>query len=128
MAKVLLDTNFIMNCVRESFDFFEEIFMMGHRIVVPEEVVLEIQRLSKVSKTKKDKDVAILSLRILAVNDFEKVNCPGKYVDKGIIDFLKNRPEYILATYDKELKKKISNRILVLRGKKKLEIVWFLIF
>lgn len=123
MAKVLLDTNFIMNCVREGFDFFEEIFMMGHRIVVPEEVVLEIQRLSASAKAKKDRDIANFSLKILSVNDYDRVSCPGRYVDKGIILFLKDKPEYILATYDKGLKKKISNRILVLRGKKKLEIV-----
>lgn len=123
MAKVLLDTNFILNCVRERFDFFEEILMMGHRIVIPKEVMAEIERLSRGARVKKDRDVADLSLKILSVNDFDVISCPGKYVDKGIVNFLMENPEFILATYDKELKRKVSNRVLVLRGKKKLEII-----
>lgn len=123
MAKVLLDTNFILNCVRERFDFFEGILMMGHRVVIPDEVILEIKRLLRDLPSRKDRDVAEFSLRVIEANDYEKVSCPGKYVDKGIVNFLRDNPEYILATYDKSLKKKVSNRILVLRGKKKLEIV-----
>lgn len=123
MTKVILDTNFILNCVREKFDFFEGILMMGHRVVIPDEVVLEIKRLSHELTSKKDRDIAEFSLRILEANDYDKISCPGKYVDKGIVSFLEKNPEYILATYDKALKKKVHNRILVLRGKKKLEIV-----
>lgn len=123
MTKVILDTNFILNCVREKFDFFEGILMMGHRVVIPDEVILEIKRLSQELSSKKDRDIAEFSLRIIGANDYDSISCPGKYVDKGIVKFLSENPEYILATYDKALKKKVHNRILVLRGKKKLDIV-----
>jgi len=96
---------------------------MGHRVVIPDEVVLEIKRLLSDLHSRKDRDVAEFSLRVIEANDYEKISCPGRYVDKGIVNFLRDNPEYILATYDKSLKKKVSNRILVLRGKKKLEIV-----
>ena len=123
MTKVILDTNFIMNCVRKKFDFFEEILNIGHRILIPKEVLLEIERLKKDAKSKKDRDIAEFALKVISANDYDLISCPGKYVDKGIIDYLETKPEFILATYDKDLKKKVRNSILVLRGKKKLEIV-----
>lgn len=123
MAKVILDTNFIMNAVRQKFDFFEGILILGHHILIPKEVLEEISRLNKQARSKKDRDIAEFSLKIINSHDYETVSCPGKYVDKGIINFLKDKPEYLLATYDKELKKLVKNSILILRGKKKLEIV-----
>ena len=123
MAKVVLDTNFIMNAVREKFDFFEGILMLGHQILIPKEVLAELERLSRQAPSKKDKDIAAFSLKIISANEYSLISCPGRYVDKGIISYLEDKPEYLLATYDKGLKKKVQNRILVLRGKKKLEIV-----
>ncbi len=42
MRKVILDTSFILSCVRNKLDFFDEIPLMGIQIVVPSEVVSEI--------------------------------------------------------------------------------------
>ena len=38
------------------------------------------------------------------------------------VKFLDNNPEFILATLDKALKRKVKNRIMTIRNKKKLEI------
>ncbi len=123
MAKVILDTNFIMNCVREKFDFFEGILDLGHKIVIPKEVLNELGKLSRESRSKKNREFAKFSLKLLSLNNYEEISCPGKYVDLGIINFLEGKRGYILATYDKLLKKKVNNQILVLRGKKKLEVL-----
>ena len=43
-------------------------------------------------------------------------------MDKGIINYVKENPKVIVATFDRELKKRVNNK-LVIREKKKLEIV-----
>ena len=124
MAKVILDTNFILSAIRNKVDFFEEILNKGHIVVISDEVVAEIKRLGEGTKKLKlkFKDEADLALKLLEKSNYEKVSCPGCYVDVGLRAFLKDHPDYILATMDKELKKSVANRKLVLRNKKKLEL------
>ena len=122
MARVLLDTNFILYCIANKVDFHEEILMKGHRVVIPKEVIAEIKRLRDGSKALKFRDEANLALKLIAAQDYDEVSCPGKYVDIGIKAFLKNHPRYVLATMDRELKKSVPNRKMVLRNKKKLEL------
>jgi len=117
-----LDTNFILYSIANKVDFHEELLMRGHRVVIPREVILEIKRLKAGSKALKFREEAELALKLIDAQDFDLVDCPGKYVDVGIRAFLKDHPTYVLATMDKELKKNVSNRKMVLRNKKKLEL------
>ena len=47
----------------------------------------------------------------------------AKYADKAIVRYLKDRPDVILATMDKALKKRVKNPIMVVRARKKIQIV-----
>jgi len=53
---------------------------------------------------------------------YREVDCPGKYADSGIKNYLKEHQEFILATVDSKLKKSVKNRKIVIRNKKKLEL------
>lgn len=122
MAKVVLDTNFILNCIGNKLDFFEEILMKGHAVLIPKEVIAEIKRLMDSSKARKFKEQANLALKLIAANDYEEISAPGRYVDVGLKKYLDEHPKVILATMDKELKKSVKNRKMVVRNKKKLEL------
>jgi len=122
MAKVLLDTNFILYCIANKVDFHEELLMKGHRVLISKEVVEEIKRLRDGSKALRFKEQANLALKLIASQDYEEVSTPGKYVDKGIKKYCEENPQVVLATNDKALKKSVSNRKMVLRGLKKLEL------
>ncbi len=126
MKQAILDTNFILTCVKQKIDFFEWFNLNGIEILIPLEVINEIKKIIK-SKDKKlySKDSAELSLNILEKNKelFKKIKINEKYVDKGLIKFTKNNKNILLATLDRELKNKISNKNIVIRGKKKLEII-----
>ena len=122
MAKIVLDTNFILNCIGNKLDFFEEILMKGHSILIPVEVIAEIKRLRDSSKAMKFKEQADLALKLIKVNDYEEISAPGRYVDVGLKKYLDEHPKVILATMDKELKKSVKNRKMVVRNKKKLEL------
>ena len=123
MKKVILDTNFILTCVKQKIDFFKEIFEMGLKIIIPNQVIKEIVRISNSTKKLKFKEDAKLAQKILEVNQFKKINIIGSYVDKGLIKYAKKHPVVIIATLDREIKKKTKNPKLIIRGKKKLEIV-----
>ena len=117
MRKVILDTNFILSCVKEKIDFFEEIRFLGMKIIIPKQVINEIKR---ISNKKAIKDNALLSLKIIEKNKFESIDLKENYVDKALIKFLKKNPDIIIASLDKELTNKIKNRKLIIRNKKKL--------
>ena len=116
MKYILLDTNFILSCIRKKIDFFEELQSMGFSVIIPKQVIEEIKGLSK-SKTE-----AEVALKILEKSEFRKITLHGKNVDNGIVKVAKENEGWIIATLDKEIKGKIKNQKLTIRGEKKLEI------
>ncbi len=122
MAKVVLDTNFILECVKNRVDFFEELLMKGHRVLVPRQVILEIERLMKSSKAIRFRENASLALKLIDSEDFDLIDISGRYVDIGLRNYCISHPEVVLATMDKDLKKSVPNRKMVVRNKKKLEL------
>lgn len=96
---------------------------MGFQIVIPDQVIAEIKRLVNSNKKLKHRDDAELALKLLEINKFETLDLKENYVDKGIINFASKNKSVAVATLDKELKQKLSNSLVVIRGKKKLEII-----
>lgn len=115
MKKVLLDTNFILTCVKQKIDFFEEIKLKGMQIIIPTQVIQEIKKLKN--------QYAELAIKLLQKNKFKEVDIGKGHVDKRIIDYSKENPAMIIATLDKEIKNKTKSHKLIIRGEKKLEIV-----
>jgi rRNA-processing protein FCF1 len=54
---------------------------------------------------------------------FKEIDLKENYVDKAIIDFANENKDVTVATLDREIKKSIQNMKVVIRGKKKLEII-----
>jgi len=123
MKTILLDTNFILTCVKQKIDFFEFLEFEGFKILIPKQVILEIENFSESGKKLHFKKDAELALKILKENNFKKVNLKENNVDRGIIKFAAENPKIIIATLDREIKNKIKNRKLVIRGKKELDIL-----
>ena len=115
MAKVLLDTNFILTCLKEKIDFFEDLTFMGLRIIIPKQVIKELRGMEE-NKSK-------LAIKLLKKNSFEEIDIGKGHVDKKIINFLNKNPGILLATLDRELKSKVKNKKVVIRNKKRLEII-----
>jgi len=122
MKQAILDTNFILTCVKQKIDFFEKIPQMGVQIIIPKQVIEEIKRVANSTKKLHHRDDAKLATVILEKNKFEEVDLNENYVDKGLLKFVEKNPKVIIATLDKKLKDKIKNSKLIVRGKKKLEV------
>ncbi len=112
MRRVILDTSFIMTAVKQKIDFFEKLEHEGYQIIVPKQVIRELKGLG--SK---------LSLKIMEKNKFELLEIEGRDTDNAIISFAKKNPRIVVATLDAGLKKKIKNSKLVIRQKKRLEVI-----
>ena len=59
----------------------------------------------------------------LTVTGFANTDLKTKDVDLGIIKFAKKNKNTIVATLDREIKSKTQNQKIVIRGKKRLEII-----
>ncbi|MGD9276598.1 MAG: PIN domain-containing protein [Candidatus Pacearchaeota archaeon] len=113
MKEFILDTSFIVSCVKNKIDFFEE--LIGEKIIIPKQVIEELKRIKESNSE--------LALKILKLNSFKKIDLGKGHVDKLLIKYARENPKVIVATLDREIKNKLKNYKLIIRGKKKLEIL-----
>ena len=113
MKQIILDTSFILSAVRNKIDIFNE--LLEYNILIPKQVINEIKN-QKSSNAK-------LALKILQLNKYNEIDLGKAHVDKLIINYAKKNPKVIVATLDREIKKKVKNSKLVIRGKKQLEVI-----
>jgi len=124
--KILLDTNFILTCIKQKIDFAnlaEERFTEKIEWVIPLEVVEELNKIKENKGKTEDKNAADLALQIISQLKSEKIKLNNKKVDDGLVNYLYKNKSVILATLDRGLKKRVKSKILIIRGKKGLEII-----
>ena len=126
--KILIDTNFAITCAKQKIDFpsrGEEIISEKIEWIVPQDVLNELGNIKdrKGIKTK-DKKAAELSFELLQQLSPEIINLPGKNpnVDMKIVNYIIDK-DIVLATMDKNLKSRVNNKILTVRGKNNLELI-----
>ena len=124
--KILLDTNFILTCVKQKVDFIslaDKLFDESIEWLIPIEVLKELKELSKRKGMKiRDKEAAKLSLKIVKKIKSKKIKLGSKNVDQGIVNYTKSH-NVVLATLDRELKKHTNAKVLTIRRKKSLELI-----
>lgn len=126
--KILLDTNFILTCVKQKIDFpsfANEIIDQKIEWLVPQDVLNELKNIKDKKGMKvADKDAARLSLEIIRNLNPKIIKFPDKNpnVDIKIVNYIVNK-DVVLATLDKNLKSRVNKKILTIRGKKRLEII-----
>ena len=126
--KILLDTNFVLTCAKQKIDFES----LSHDMVdetiewlVPQDVLNELGNIKdRVGTRNEDRLASETSFKVLQSINPKIIELPGKNpnVDIKIINYILGT-DIVLATLDKNLKSKIDNQVLTIRGKKKLEII-----
>ena len=119
--EVILDTNFLIYCAKEKLDYVEELRDLineSYELVVPGQVIEELERLKIKAKKGKDKDASDLALKILKNNKIKKINPAGKSVDDAIVNLAKKDKKNIVCTLDREMRWNLGRVILISRGKK----------
>ncbi|MDH3324877.1 MAG: PIN domain-containing protein [Candidatus Peregrinibacteria bacterium] len=126
--KILLDTNFILTCAKLNIDFVSranEIIDQEIEWIVPQDVLNELGSLKDREGVKgADKKAANFSFEILQNMNPQIVELGGKNpnVDIKIVNYIIGK-NIILATMDKNLKSRVDNKILTIRGKNNIELL-----
>jgi len=123
MKQAILDTSFILTAIRNKIDFLDDMMVSGLTPILPKQVIGELKKITESKKKLRFKSEAKVALNLLKKKKLKKINLKSNYVDKGIIDYAKKHKNAVIATMDAGLKKKIKNQKLVVRAKKKLEIL-----
>ncbi|MEM4230375.1 MAG: PIN domain-containing protein [Candidatus Pacearchaeota archaeon] len=130
MADILLDTNFILTCIKQKIDFLQE--LIGNKLILPKQVIKELKKISEdKNKKSEERELAKTSLAFLEKfkDRFKEIELEKRFVDRGL-ELLaekgnKEGRETIIATLDKELRRKLKGKVkfLIIVKRKKLEII-----
>lgn len=117
--EAILDTNFIITCIKEGIDFIDQLKVNGFRIIVPKEVVDEIKDLRK-DGSRSDRQSALIALEIIEHSKLEKTSLTKRSVDEGLIE--RGKKGAYIATLDAAIRRIVPNKIIISRTKKSIEI------
>lgn len=108
--KIILDTNFLMAISQFKIDIFNELKKFPYKVYIIDKTIKELKILNNTHSKialKLIKDIPIIKTK------------PGK-TDNILIELSKDN---IIATQDKELKKRLKAPYLVIRQKKYLKLI-----
>jgi rRNA-processing protein FCF1 len=122
--QVILDTNFLIYCAENKVDYATNIMNLmneGYELVVPNQVIIEIESIAKNAKKLSDRTAAFLALKLLEHNKVKVISSEGVYADEAIVNMV--RRGSIVATLDFGLRKALKGkaRIMIVNSKRELD-------
>tara|TARA_Y100000034_G_C6700197_1_gene308744 strand:- start:73 stop:408 length:336 start_codon:yes stop_codon:yes gene_type:complete len=111
MKTAILDTSFILSAIRNKIDFFDA--LAGTKFIITKKVLQELER----------KDKTGLALQIIKKHKVTIKDLGQGHADKQIIKYAKEHPKTLVATLDREIKKGVKNSKIVIREKKRVEVI-----
>lgn len=127
MIKVILDTNIPILLAKKNFHLeseIERLIPQNHSLIF---LSTSIKELEYLEKKKKSRDIALARVIVekFEIVDFDPENI--KFADDKILLYAINqKPESVLVTNDKELKKKAQDNgvpVIFIRSKNHLELI-----
>lgn len=100
--KVILDTNFLIDCIRFRIDLKDE--LSGNELYILDLVMFEIDKLSQTEI--QEASLAKMALEFINKNNIMVLESKSKNTDKSLVAY--SREGYAIATQDKELKDKVK--------------------
>jgi len=117
--EVLLDSSFVISCIKRKIDFILELENLGFKVILPKEVYQELKDLRAKSHTEEKKAIDI-ALKLFEKVNVKKMSLGNIAVDKGLIE--KGRDGYFIATLDTAIKRQVKNRVIISNAKNNIEI------
>ena len=105
MVEILCDTSFLIHVATQRIKNISNLETeIGQvQFLVPDVVIKELEKLSKQDEKKQE-----ILATVNYIKNLKKIVISGKFADQALIDHIKQHGG-IVATMDKELKKKIKN-------------------
>lgn len=119
--QVLLDSSFIISCVKDRIDFLNQLQEQGFTPVVPREVLQEMKDLRLSNRVTREEKMAIdMALEILEKSKTKKTTLGEGKIDEFLIK--KGQEGIFIATLDNAIKKKITKRIVIFKAQNKVGV------
>jgi len=117
--KVILDSNFIISCVKKKIPFIDQLKEKGFDILLAREIMQELKDLRL--KVAHDERSAIdLGVELLSKAKLKKISLSHEKVDLGLIQ--KGKQGYYIATLDAAIKREIPNRVMISSSQNSISI------
>ncbi|MBX4196189.1 hypothetical protein KW805_01215 [Candidatus Pacearchaeota archaeon] len=117
--EVLLDSSFIISCLRKNIDFISELKEQGFSPVLPREVMDELKDL-RLNVAHADRVAIDLAFTLFETRKIKKMKLGGTSVDEGLI--AKGKHGIYIATLDRVIKRAVPNRIVISDAKNAISI------
>ena len=119
--EVILDSSFILSCVKKKIDFVAQLEEQGFKIVVPREVLQEMKDLKLRSGLSHEERSAIeFIFKIVESEKIKKISLGSGKVDMGLIE--KGREGIYIATLDRAIKREVKNKVVIFDAQKKVGV------
>ena len=128
MKKILLDTNFLMINAQFRVDIFSEIERIcnfNYKLYVLDKTVDELKYIIEKQKGK-HKGAAKIGLQLLKIKNVNVIKTNASEKTDDIIVEYAYKKDYLVATQDKDLKRKLINQgatTIILKQKKVLAVI-----
>lgn len=108
--EAVLDTSFIISCIKRRIDFMNVLAEQGFTVKVPNEVVEELKDLRL--KVRHDERIAInVALELFSQKKIKKLTLGSRSVDEGLIS--KGKQGAYIATLDREIKRNVPYSLII---------------
>jgi rRNA-processing protein FCF1 len=108
--EVILDSSFIISCIKHKIDFLTELEGMGFKVLLPKEVFEEIRDL-RLNTDRETKVAVEVALELFKKRKIKGVTLGNKPVDAGLIEFGKEGA--YIATLDAVIKRQVPNKVVI---------------
>lgn len=119
--QVILDSSFIISCVRDRIDFLTQLEEQGFTPVVPREVFQEMKDLRISNRSSREDRLAIdVALEMMEKKKIKKTTLGEGKIDEFLIK--KGQEGVFIATLDNAIKKKIPKKIVIFKAQNRVGV------
>ncbi|MBX4212431.1 hypothetical protein KW787_03195 [Candidatus Pacearchaeota archaeon] len=115
--EVLLDSSFIISCMRKNIDFINDLKDQGFTPILPREVMEELKDL-RLNVPHDERTAIDLAFQLFESRKIKKMKLGGTSVDEGLI--AKGKQGIYIATLDRAVKRAVPNKIVISEAKNTL--------
>jgi len=126
--KILLDTNFLLIPYQFKVDIFTQIDKIStfkYELFILDKTLDELKKIVEEQKGK-NRDAAKIAFKLIAIKKIKVIKTESNQKTDDIILDIASKHGYIVATQDKDLKRKLVNqecKVIILKQKKILALI-----
>ncbi len=115
--EVLLDSSFIVSCMKKKIDFLEQLEEQGFTVKVPHEVLDELKDLRRDSP-RAEREAIDVAFALFEKRGIKKMKLGHRKVDEGLIE--KGKQGISIATLDREIQRAIPRAVVLFDAEKRV--------